>query len=170
MKSSTIVPETTSIETVPADSCPVNWCTTQHGWQDVDERSHSGAPRVLDEFSAGRIEEGSLVTTWHEQCVDDGGPRTVVEISLVASYSSAELLMLADELQILAAKVRAEADEDLAATPTADLAVGDLADYKVTNRSGWEVEPGTLTMAFLCNGDNQPEIPRDRFIITKTAR
>ena len=108
MKSSTIVPENTSIETVPAESCAVTWCTTQHGWQDVDERSHSSESRVLDAFAAGRIEEESFVTTWHEQRADDGGPRTVVEISLVASYSSAELLLLADELQALAANLRAD--------------------------------------------------------------
>jgi hypothetical protein len=107
MKSSTIVPEMTSIETVPADSCPVNWCTTQHGWQDVDERSHSGVPRVLNAFAAGRIEDESVVATWPEQCTDDNEPRTVVEISVVASYSREELLSLADELQALSTNLRA---------------------------------------------------------------
>ena len=53
------------------------------------------------------------------------------------------------------------------ATRTIDKA--EPAVYKVTNRSGWEVAPGSMTMTFLANGDNQPEIPRDRFIITKVA-
>ncbi|TFD85008.1 XRE family transcriptional regulator [Cryobacterium lactosi] len=37
--------------------------------------------------------------------------------------------------------------------------------WKVANRSGWVVDPGTLTMAFLANADN-PTDQRERFIIT----
>ena len=37
--------------------------------------------------------------------------------------------------------------------------------WEVTNRSGWPIDPESITMAFLTNADNGADIGRERYVI-----
>lgn len=89
--------------------CSTSWCTVPHDWRDIEERCHLSDPETLIKFTTGRVDEPSSAKVPLEQGDHDDEPRTFVEISVVASYSRAELISFADELQVLAAELRKEA-------------------------------------------------------------
>lgn len=96
-----------SREAEASTPCPLAWCTRLHGWQDVDQRLHTGDTLNLAAFSVGEVEAGSSAKASLEQDESGRDARVFLQIDLEASYSREELLSFADELQALSTKLRA---------------------------------------------------------------